>query len=156
MHQRGCRGQTATRTVCQKWLPRKQKDKPLREGGGVFEGTRGTGSAGPKGASPSRRRRERGLRTAAPSLPAQAWTGRSDTDSGGGAACKAGAAAQGVLLQRLITLFQAATKSFTNFFPPSFCAYTSAIARSCELEPKARSTRVAVHFTAPVFLSRPS
>ena len=41
-------------------------------------------------------------------------------------------------------LFQATTKSLTNFSFASSCLQISAIARSCELEPKVRSTRVAV------------
>src|SRR6266852_8809459 len=55
-----------------------------------------------------------------------------------------------------ITLVHAATKSFTNFSFASVHAYTSAKARSCECEPKIRSTRVPVHLTWFVFRSRPS
>ena len=54
-----------------------------------------------------------------------------------------------------MTLFQAFTKSLTNLPLASFCAYTSLMARSCELLPKIRSTRVPVHFTWPL-LSQPS
>jgi hypothetical protein len=50
-------------------------------------------------------------------------------------------------------LVQAATKSFTNFSLASPLAYTSASARSCELEPKTRSTEVAVHLSSPVATS---
>jgi len=53
-----------------------------------------------------------------------------------------------------ITLFQAATKSRTNLPSTPDSAYTSASARSCELDPKTRSTRVAVHFAALVSRSR--
>src|SRR5207249_4381223 len=55
-----------------------------------------------------------------------------------------------------MTLAHAATKSFANFSPESEHAYTSARARSCECEPKIRSTRVPVHLTLFVFRSRPS
>src|SRR5256885_15660027 len=55
-----------------------------------------------------------------------------------------------------MTLAHAATKSFANFSPESEHAYTSATARSCECEPKIRSTRVPVHLTSFVFRSRPS
>ena len=57
---------------------------------------------------------------------------------------------------RFITLFHAATKSTTNFSLASLHAYTSAIARNSELEPKIKSALVAVHFTAPVLRSCPS
>lgn len=50
----------------------------------------------------------------------------------------------------VITLVQAATKSSTNFFSASLDAYTSAMARSSELEPKIKSTGVAVHFNSPL------
>src|SRR5690606_9094937 len=50
----------------------------------------------------------------------------------------------------VITLVQAATKSSTNFSSPSWVAYTSATARSSELEAKIRSTGVAVHFSSPL------
>jgi hypothetical protein len=56
---------------------------------------------------------------------------------------------------RFMTLFQAATKSRTNFSRPSADAYTSAMARSCPCDPNTRSTAVAVHFTLPL-PSRPS
>src|SRR4029077_9845356 len=59
-------------------------------------------------------------------------------------------------LSRFITLFQAATKSFTNFSFASAAPYTSAIALSSELEPNTRSARVANHFTLPVVRSLPS
>ena len=49
-----------------------------------------------------------------------------------------------------ITLTQAATKSRTNFSCASSAAYTSASDRSTELEPKTRSTAVAVHFRSPL------
>jgi hypothetical protein len=55
-----------------------------------------------------------------------------------------------------MTLLHAAAKSFTNFSFESAQAYTSARARSCECEPKIRSTRVAVHLTWFVLRSRPS
>ncbi len=55
-----------------------------------------------------------------------------------------------------ITFAQAFTKSFTNFSLLSCWAYTSAMARSCELLPKTRSTRVPVHFSSPLLRSRPS
>lgn len=51
---------------------------------------------------------------------------------------------------RFITLVQAATKSCTSFCCPSAQAYTSASARSTELEPNTRSTRVALYFASPV------
>src|SRR5438477_11483688 len=57
---------------------------------------------------------------------------------------------------RFITLAHAATKSRTNFSFESSHAYTSARARSCDLEPKTRSTAVAVRLTLPVAGSRPS
>ena len=57
---------------------------------------------------------------------------------------------------RFMTLFQAATKSLTNFCCESLQAYTSAMARNCEFEPKMRSTAVAVHLASPVLRSRPS
>src|SRR5436190_18192146 len=57
---------------------------------------------------------------------------------------------------RFITLVHAATKSFTNFSFESAHAYTSARARTCECEPKIRSTRVPVHLTAFDLRSRPS
>ena len=47
-------------------------------------------------------------------------------------------------------------KSFINLDRAPSLAYTSEIARSSELEPKIRSTRVAFHFNLPVFLSHPS
>ena len=53
-----------------------------------------------------------------------------------------------------MTLVQAATKSWTNFSWASSLAYTSARARSCEFDPKMRSTGVAVHFRSPVARSR--
>ncbi len=53
-----------------------ERSAPLRE-------HRGTGFAGPQVLPPG------GLRAAAPSLPAQTWTARSDTGFDGGAACKA-------------------------------------------------------------------
>ncbi len=56
---------------------------------------------------------------------------------------------------KFITLSQAATKSFTNFSCASSLAYTSAIARSSELEPNTRSARVAVHFGVPLARSLP-
>src|SRR5690606_11507462 len=57
---------------------------------------------------------------------------------------------------RFITLVQAATKSRVNFSAAPLAAYTSATARNSELEPKTRSTGVAVHLTLPVARSRPS
>src|SRR5581483_5306993 len=57
---------------------------------------------------------------------------------------------------RFMTLSQAATKSCTNVSCASSAAYTSASARSCECEPKTRSTAVAVHLSSPVARSRPS
>src|SRR5271163_72375 len=57
---------------------------------------------------------------------------------------------------RFITLFHAATKSFTNFSFESEHAYTSASARSSEFDPKIRSARVPCHLTTFVFRSRPS
>jgi hypothetical protein len=59
-------------------------------------------------------------------------------------------------LSRFITLFQVATKSFTNLSWASVLAYTSATALSSELEPNTRSARVPVHFTSPVVRSLPS
>lgn len=56
---------------------------------------------------------------------------------------------------RFITLVQAATKSCTSFCCPSAQAYTSARARSTELEPNTRSTRVALYFASPVLRSLP-
>lgn len=50
---------------------------------------------------------------------------------------------------RFITLSQADTKSRTNFSPASALAYTSETARSSELEPKSRSTRLPVQVTSP-------
>ena len=52
-------------------------------------------------------------------------------------------------------MYQAATKSATNFSFASSLAYTSARARSSELEPKMRSTLVPVQTTSPAAL-RPS
>src|SRR5581483_9157787 len=49
---------------------------------------------------------------------------------------------------RFITLFQAATKSRTNFSFASSHPYTSESARSWAFEPKTRSTAVAVHLTS--------
>src|SRR5580658_2773410 len=57
---------------------------------------------------------------------------------------------------RFITLVQAATKSWTNLACASELPYTSERARSCALEPKIRSARVAVQRTSPVLRSRPS
>src|ERR1700722_14684169 len=57
---------------------------------------------------------------------------------------------------RFITLVQAATKSWTNFLCASELPYTSERARSCALEPKIRSARVAVQRTSPDLRSRPS
>ncbi len=57
---------------------------------------------------------------------------------------------------RFITLSQAVTKSVTNFSFASALAYTSANALNSELEPKTKSTVVAVHLTSPVLRSRPS
>src|SRR5690606_40141393 len=57
---------------------------------------------------------------------------------------------------KFITLVQAATKSFTNFSLESSQAYTSAIARSSELEPKIKSARVPVHLKVSEALWRPS
>src|SRR5450830_231144 len=57
---------------------------------------------------------------------------------------------------RFITLVHAATKSCTNFACASEPAYTSATARNWACEPNSRSTRVPVHFAAPVLRSRPS
>ena len=57
-------------------------------------------------------------------------------------------------LSKFITLFQAATKSFTNLSRASALAYTSAIALSSELEPNTRSARVPVHFVSPVAFER--
>src|SRR2546421_6925050 len=57
---------------------------------------------------------------------------------------------------RSITLVHAATKSFTNFSFESAHAYTSAKARSCECDPKIKSTRVPVHLSSFVLRSRPS
>ena len=48
-------------------------------------------------------------------------------------------------LSRFITLFQAATKSFTNLPLAPALPYTSATARSSALEPNTRSALVAVH-----------
>ena len=48
---------------------------------------------------------------------------------------------------RFITLFHAATKSWTNFSCASEPPYTSDSARSTECEPKTRSARVPVHLT---------
>src|SRR4051794_30004048 len=56
---------------------------------------------------------------------------------------------------RFITLLHAAAKSFTNASFESLHAYTSAIARSWEFEPKRRSTRVPVHLSLSVARSRP-
>ena len=53
-----------------------------------------------------------------------------------------------------MTLVQALTKSRTNLVLPSSLAYTSAKARSSELEPKIRSTGVAVHLSSPLAPSR--
>jgi hypothetical protein len=47
-----------------------------------------------------------------------------------------------------MTFVHAATKSCTNFSPASSLAYTSEMARSCELEPNTRSTAVAVYATS--------
>ena len=55
-----------------------------------------------------------------------------------------------------MTLVQAAIKSFTNFPLASSHAYTSAMARNSELDPKIKSTLVPVHFTLPVLRSLPS
>ena len=57
---------------------------------------------------------------------------------------------------KFITFAQAFAKSRTNFSCPSAEAYTSATARSSELEPNTRSTGVAVHFAFPVARSLPS
>lgn len=57
---------------------------------------------------------------------------------------------------RSITLVQAAAKSSANFCLASSLAYTSASARSCEFDPKTRSTAVAVYFGSPVARSTPS
>src|SRR5207249_2968693 len=57
---------------------------------------------------------------------------------------------------RFITLFHAATKSRTNICCESAHAYASTMARSCEFEPKTRSTAVPVHLTLPVRRSQPS
>ena len=48
-----------------------------------------------------------------------------------------------------MTLVQTATKSFTNFSLLSSCGYTSAYARSTELDPKTKSTLDAVNLTLP-------
>src|SRR5439155_26971846 len=55
-----------------------------------------------------------------------------------------------------IILVHAATNSFTNFACESAQPYTSPNARSCECEPKTRSTRVPVHLSSSVLRSRPS
>src|SRR5579863_4698586 len=57
---------------------------------------------------------------------------------------------------RFITLTHAATKSCKNCSCASELPYTSASARSTELEPNTRSTRVAVHLSSPDFRSWPS
>ncbi len=49
-----------------------------------------------------------------------------------------------------MTLTHAATKSSTNFCLASELAYTSAMARNSEFEPKSRSTRVPVMVGSPV------
>ncbi len=59
-------------------------------------------------------------------------------------------------LSRSITLVQAAAKSSANFCFASSLAYTSESARSCEFDPKTRSTAVAVYFGSPVARSTPS
>ena len=57
---------------------------------------------------------------------------------------------------KFITLFQALTKSFTNFSFESSQAYTSAMALNSEFEPKIKSALVPVHSISPVLLSRPA
>ena len=57
---------------------------------------------------------------------------------------------------RFITLAQAAAKSVANFSLPSSQPYTSAMARSWELDPNTRSAAVAVQRSSPVSRSRPS